>query len=552
RVGAADLPSPTRRAPPPQSACAAVAVEGPLHCRSLGASVRPVQRAIAGGVRPPCEDWGLPSASGHRCHLHRFVVVVRSSSPQSRSVAECAPSPGFEVCAALVSASRHQLPHPCRPSKLITQSFIFGRQQAPKAAKKPQYPAQIPVERAYRRIKSNLGIDHEDNNLFNKVTQTQPSMLPHRAATSAIANSPANPLPFCGNCLAVGHFVKVCSGQIRCLFCFNYGHRAKHCIRRLSSSRVKWTAKTKNQNAPRDEEDNQAVNTYPHSSEELVLPRESRMFRNTAHLSVDQQAEQNQQQDHVSLESQVHQASAAQAPMFILEEEPAQKVVVTRVTGSGFSDQNEEQTKEQEQDQGKSASTQFLSSVFTFNAASAPASSNIRLSPTTGKSNTLIQHATLVPPKPAFRRTYFRKKIKKRGSESQQREEERINTFPALEEEHNMVSQGLGTQVQFGQNIRNKPTDENTPKKNSKKRKGTPQTNKNLRRSTRVRKRTNGIPMPASSFGGDGGTVADQYGRDAREYWRRKQQYYGQPNCFPWIVQQTKEIGMFLTGTYGV
>ncbi|CAD6336183.1 unnamed protein product [Miscanthus lutarioriparius] len=68
----------------------------------------------------------------------------------------------------------------------------------------------------------------------------------------------------CFRCLGADHFIKDCMSAFRCLYCYNYGHRAKYCVKRRLDLRHKWAPKKKslaankeiewalNPNAPND------------------------------------------------------------------------------------------------------------------------------------------------------------------------------------------------------------------------------------------------------------------------------------------------------------
>jgi hypothetical protein len=47
----------------------------------------------------------------------------------------------------------------------------------------------------------------------------------------------------CPRCMGSGHLVRDCSSPVRCLFCFNYGHVKKFCLKRKVSVARKWILK---------------------------------------------------------------------------------------------------------------------------------------------------------------------------------------------------------------------------------------------------------------------------------------------------------------------
>jgi hypothetical protein len=47
----------------------------------------------------------------------------------------------------------------------------------------------------------------------------------------------------CFRCLSPTHLVKDCWGETRCIYCFNYGHRARYCAKRRLDLKRKWDIK---------------------------------------------------------------------------------------------------------------------------------------------------------------------------------------------------------------------------------------------------------------------------------------------------------------------
>jgi hypothetical protein len=49
--------------------------------------------------------------------------------------------------------------------------------------------------------------------------------------------------PFCPRCLSEGHHAFSCASDVRCLWCFGYGHKKSSCFRRRASRLTLWKAK---------------------------------------------------------------------------------------------------------------------------------------------------------------------------------------------------------------------------------------------------------------------------------------------------------------------
>lgn len=79
-----------------------------------------------------------------------------------------------------------------------------------------------------------------------------PPILYNRSTTMKCSSTKANdstyvtPNPstrLCFRCLSPNHLIRECPSDIRCIFCFTYGHRARNCFRRRAHLKLKWTAK---------------------------------------------------------------------------------------------------------------------------------------------------------------------------------------------------------------------------------------------------------------------------------------------------------------------
>jgi hypothetical protein len=67
----------------------------------------------------------------------------------------------------------------------------------------------------------------------HSTTQIGPSAQQNDVSTSI----------FCSRCLMKGHWNQLCTNQIRCRSCYNYGHIAAKCLSRLRSKRFSWRIK---------------------------------------------------------------------------------------------------------------------------------------------------------------------------------------------------------------------------------------------------------------------------------------------------------------------
>ena len=75
--------------------------------------------------------------------------------------------------------------------------------------------------------------------LFNRSTLMV--SLPPQGDILNFSPSPSTKL--CYRCLSSKYLVRECRGEIRCIYCFNYGHRARFCYQRKARLQLKWAAK---------------------------------------------------------------------------------------------------------------------------------------------------------------------------------------------------------------------------------------------------------------------------------------------------------------------
>ncbi|TVU24840.1 hypothetical protein EJB05_27300, partial [Eragrostis curvula] len=109
-----------------------------------------------------------------------------------------------------------------------------------------QKEIQIPVSRVFQNLKSNLCIDNLVGQPgYNAEHAHMLVKAPIRG--NRVSHCINSNFLFCTNCLGRGHSVRDCKEKIRCLFCFDYGHRAKHCFKRRRNTLCKWARKPNQQ-----------------------------------------------------------------------------------------------------------------------------------------------------------------------------------------------------------------------------------------------------------------------------------------------------------------
>ncbi|TVU28811.1 hypothetical protein EJB05_20344, partial [Eragrostis curvula] len=94
---------------------------------------------------------------------------------------------------------------------------------------------EFPVPRIFNRIKEDL-------------SKGQLNITASSTVQRAAGASPSQPdhSMVCYHCLGPGHLVRECTSQIRCRSCFNYGHKARRCLKR-PSHHSKWAPKPNTQ-----------------------------------------------------------------------------------------------------------------------------------------------------------------------------------------------------------------------------------------------------------------------------------------------------------------
>jgi hypothetical protein len=100
----------------------------------------------------------------------------------------------------------------------------------------------VSVHGVFQNLKRDLCI----NNHSAQVAISQPPKQlidGHPPQCERFNFSPNPATRFCFKCLSPEHLVKECRGEIRCVYCFNYGHRARFCAKRRSDLKYKWAVK---------------------------------------------------------------------------------------------------------------------------------------------------------------------------------------------------------------------------------------------------------------------------------------------------------------------
>jgi hypothetical protein len=86
-------------------------------------------------------------------------------------------------------------------------------------------PSVVSVQRVFQKLKADLNINCNNGpaaiSLQSKYTNGQP---PPQGVIFNFSPSPS--IKLCYRCLSSKHLVRECRGEIRCIYCFNYGHRA--------------------------------------------------------------------------------------------------------------------------------------------------------------------------------------------------------------------------------------------------------------------------------------------------------------------------------------
>jgi hypothetical protein len=104
----------------------------------------------------------------------------------------------------------------------------------------------VPVRKVFQNLRKDLFFRFED---IQATSKQQPEVI--NAGSSFKGACSVSHVGFhvpslsrcCFKCLSPSHLVRDCCGQLRCLFCFNYGHKARFCAKRRESLNYKWILK---------------------------------------------------------------------------------------------------------------------------------------------------------------------------------------------------------------------------------------------------------------------------------------------------------------------
>ncbi|TVU01684.1 hypothetical protein EJB05_52841, partial [Eragrostis curvula] len=141
--------------------------------------------------------------------------------------------------------------------------------------------SSVQVNRIFDNLKRDLGI-HSTAGHAGTMHSSQPGMPHNVGATS----NPAPLLSACSKCLAWGHTVRECTSQVRCWHCFDYGHRAKFCLKKKATGKLIWAPKPKTvqlqhsqQSLEQCTETSQLLSINTEPSEPSVTPRAVQLLK---------------------------------------------------------------------------------------------------------------------------------------------------------------------------------------------------------------------------------------------------------------------------------
>lgn len=105
-----------------------------------------------------------------------------------------------------------------------------------------RHRSTVLVSDVFQTLKSDLGISSH-NCKATKAPQPRQDNDKHLPQGDRFNFSPSTNVRLCFLCLSPNHLVRECRGEIRCIYCFSYGHRARFCVKRKLDLQHKWAAK---------------------------------------------------------------------------------------------------------------------------------------------------------------------------------------------------------------------------------------------------------------------------------------------------------------------
>ena len=100
----------------------------------------------------------------------------------------------------------------------------------------------VPVYSVFQKLKSDLRID--ENGGRSNCPMQYKEAINGNAPQGVRFIFPSNASRCCFRCLSPGHFVRDCFCDIRCIYCFNYGHKAQVCVKRRVAAKLKWVSRS--------------------------------------------------------------------------------------------------------------------------------------------------------------------------------------------------------------------------------------------------------------------------------------------------------------------
>ncbi|TVU25943.1 hypothetical protein EJB05_28466, partial [Eragrostis curvula] len=153
--------------------------------------------------------------------------------------------------AGLWSLERDQEKDPSLPSSTEVQHerHLFGSPSVSSHAANPNSNSaeDIGVDRVFGSLKRDLCIQSAAGHAG--AMQNALATVNLNANTGTMSNNVPSSV-VCGNCLAWGHIARECASEVRCRFCFDYGHRVKQRFRKKMKQKLIWAPKPRTVQLP--------------------------------------------------------------------------------------------------------------------------------------------------------------------------------------------------------------------------------------------------------------------------------------------------------------